>query len=193
MDATTYSCLKCIVYDTLEIEVCSSTDWSRNSQRAPVRYVTKTWSFILLNKRKHILLSQVYCVWQIVKASTIISNNPVYTHTHISHVGVKYEQDEPALNRNTLITVSSFWPNYNHHTRLHLTSCDRLYNHDVKTNVELPQYQLLLLRTIKAYILVMLFICWNNYWDGSGEIQNALSLRFKHTHGGSENVRDLTK
>jgi hypothetical protein len=26
----------------------------------------------------HILLSQVYCVWQVVKTPTIISNNPVY-------------------------------------------------------------------------------------------------------------------
>jgi hypothetical protein len=30
--------------------------------RAPVRYVTKTWSFVLLNKKIHILLSEVYCV-----------------------------------------------------------------------------------------------------------------------------------
>jgi hypothetical protein len=27
-----------------------------------VRYVTKTWSVVLLNKKMHILLSQVYCV-----------------------------------------------------------------------------------------------------------------------------------
>jgi hypothetical protein len=26
----------------------------------------------------HILLSQVYCVWQVVKTVTIISNNPVF-------------------------------------------------------------------------------------------------------------------
>jgi len=45
--------------------------------RAPVRYVTKTWSVVLLNKQKHILLSEVYCVWQVVKTQTIISNNPV--------------------------------------------------------------------------------------------------------------------
>ena len=35
--------------------------------RAPVRYVTKTLSVILLNKKIHILLSQVYCAWQVVK------------------------------------------------------------------------------------------------------------------------------
>ena len=45
--------------------------------RAPVRYVTKTGSVVLLNKRKHILLSEVYCVWQVVKTPTVISNNPV--------------------------------------------------------------------------------------------------------------------
>jgi hypothetical protein len=46
--------------------------------RAPVRYVTKTWSVVPLNKKIHILLSQVYCVWQVVKTPTIILNNPVY-------------------------------------------------------------------------------------------------------------------
>jgi len=45
---------------------------------SPVRYVTKTWSVVLLNKKKHILLPQVYCVGQVVKTPTIISNNPVY-------------------------------------------------------------------------------------------------------------------
>jgi hypothetical protein len=32
----------------------------------------------LLNKKIHILLSQAYCVRQVVKTPTIISNNPVY-------------------------------------------------------------------------------------------------------------------
>ena len=45
--------------------------------RAPVRYVTKTWRVVLLNKETHILLSQVYYVWQVVKTLTVISNNPV--------------------------------------------------------------------------------------------------------------------
>ena len=188
------------MYDTLEIGVCSCTDGAITSQRAPVWYVTKTWSVILLNKKS--IFSYLKCIVydKLLKPRQsfwitlyIYIYKYKHTHTHISHVGVKYEQDEAALNRNTLIIVSSFWPNYNHHTRLHLTLCDRLYNHDVKTNVELAQYQLLPLRTIKAYILVMLFICWNNYWVGPGEIQIALSLWFKHTHGGSENVHVLTK
>ena len=35
--------------------------------RAPISYVTKTWRVVLLNKETHILLSQVCCVWQVVK------------------------------------------------------------------------------------------------------------------------------
>jgi hypothetical protein len=51
--------------------------------RAPVRYVTESWSVVLLlNKKIHILLSQVYCVWQVVKTQTIISNNPVYLQVY---------------------------------------------------------------------------------------------------------------
>ena len=48
--------------------------------RAPVRYVTKTWSVVLLSKYIYIyiILSQAYCVWQFVKTLTVISNNPVY-------------------------------------------------------------------------------------------------------------------
>ena len=47
--------------------------------RAPIRYVTKTCRrVVLLNKKIHILLFQVYCVCQVVKTPTIISNNPVF-------------------------------------------------------------------------------------------------------------------
>ena len=46
--------------------------------REPVRCVTKTWNVVVLNKKTGILLSQVYCVWQVVKTPTIILNNPVY-------------------------------------------------------------------------------------------------------------------
>ena len=53
--------------------------------RGPVRYVTNTWSVVTLHKKIHILLSQVYCVWKVVKTPTIISNNPVYACArHIS-------------------------------------------------------------------------------------------------------------
>ena len=54
--------------------------------RAPVRYVTNTWSVVLLNKKIHILLSQVYCVWQVVKTLTIISNNPEYYYPSIHQI-----------------------------------------------------------------------------------------------------------
>jgi hypothetical protein len=52
------------------------------SQRAPVRYVTKIWSLVLLNNKIHIPLSQVYCVWQVVKTPTVILNNPVFLHNN---------------------------------------------------------------------------------------------------------------
>jgi len=42
------------------------------------KYINKTWSIVLLNKIKHILLSQVFFVSQGVKTPTIISNNPVF-------------------------------------------------------------------------------------------------------------------
>ena len=51
--------------------------FNRTTYTAPIRYVTNTWSVVLLNKKIHILLSQVYCVWQVVKTRAIISNNPV--------------------------------------------------------------------------------------------------------------------
>jgi len=41
------------------VDVCRIT---KGHIRAHVRYVTKTWSVVLLNKKKHTLLSQVYCV-----------------------------------------------------------------------------------------------------------------------------------
>ena len=44
--------------------------------RASVRCVTETGSVVIFNK-KNTLLSRVYCIWQVVKTPTIISNNPV--------------------------------------------------------------------------------------------------------------------
>ena len=54
--------------------------FNRTTYRAPIRYVTKTWNVLLLNKKIHILQPQVYCVWQVVKTLTIISNNPVFNN-----------------------------------------------------------------------------------------------------------------
>ena len=44
--------------------------------------LTNTWNAFLLNKKILILLSQVYCVWQVVKTPTVISNNPVLNGIH---------------------------------------------------------------------------------------------------------------
>ena len=64
------------------VDVYRITKGAHTTYRAPVRYVTKTWSVVLLNKKIHILISQVYCVWQVVKTPTIILNKPVfYLHT----------------------------------------------------------------------------------------------------------------
>jgi hypothetical protein len=43
------------------VDVCRITKGA-HTERAPLRYVTKTWGVVLLNKKTHILLSQVYCV-----------------------------------------------------------------------------------------------------------------------------------
>jgi len=64
-------------FETNSIIVLMFVESQGCTYRAPVRYVTKTWSVVLLNKKIHILLSQVYCVWQVVKTPTIILNNPV--------------------------------------------------------------------------------------------------------------------
>ena len=41
--------------------------------------IKETFENFLIHRCNYILLSQVYCVWQIVKTPTIILNNPVYT------------------------------------------------------------------------------------------------------------------
>ena len=41
--------------------------------------IKENFENFLIDRCSYILLSQVYCVWQVVKASTIISNNPVYS------------------------------------------------------------------------------------------------------------------
>jgi hypothetical protein len=50
------------VLQTVCNELVYRVDVCRMTYRAPVRCVTKTWSVVLLNKKTHILLSQLYCV-----------------------------------------------------------------------------------------------------------------------------------
>jgi hypothetical protein len=71
------------------VDVCIITN---GAHRAPVRYVTKTGSVVILNKKIHILLSEVYCVWQVVKTPTIISNNPVFVVLYLSQKKNEYSQ-----------------------------------------------------------------------------------------------------
>ena len=56
--------------------------------------IKENFENFLIHRCNYILLSQVYCVWQVVKTPTIILNNPVYkvnvlllsVVTHIFHV-----------------------------------------------------------------------------------------------------------
>jgi hypothetical protein len=41
-------------------------------------HIKENFENFLIHRCNYILLSQVYCVWQVVKTTTIISNNPVY-------------------------------------------------------------------------------------------------------------------
>jgi len=70
-------------FGTNSIIVLMFVESQRVTCRASVRYVTKTWSVALLNKKTQILLSQVYCVEQVVKTPTFISNNPVFNQKSI--------------------------------------------------------------------------------------------------------------
>jgi len=48
----------------------------------------------LIHRCNYILLSQVYCVWQVVKTPTIIFNNPVYiTHSNTHPVGLLWRRE----------------------------------------------------------------------------------------------------
>jgi len=40
-------------------------------------HIKENFENFLIHRRNYILLSQVYCVWQVVKTATIILNNPV--------------------------------------------------------------------------------------------------------------------
>ena len=69
-----------VVWNELDylVDVCRITKSAHN--RAPVRYVTKIWSVAPLNKKIHILLSQVYYVqsdvWLTVHRNSVwIKNN----------------------------------------------------------------------------------------------------------------------
>jgi len=46
-------------------------------------------SVVLLNEKIHILLSQVWCVWKVVKTPTIILNNHVCTSITNSDIILK--------------------------------------------------------------------------------------------------------
>jgi hypothetical protein len=48
--------------------------------------IKETFENLLIHRCNYILLSQVYCVWQVVKIPTIIFNNPVFSHRIVHRV-----------------------------------------------------------------------------------------------------------
>ena len=48
--------------------------------------IKENYENFLIHQCNYILLSQVYCVWRVIKTSTIISNNPVFIYCAIWNV-----------------------------------------------------------------------------------------------------------
>jgi len=65
----------------------------------------------LIHRCNYILLSQVYCVWQVVKSSTIIFNNPVYVWKIIT---LGFAQVAPKRMRNKSYELLSNSADYVH-------------------------------------------------------------------------------
>jgi len=59
------------------LENCSPSGEMHNYCTPPI--IKENFENVLIHRCNYILLSQVYCVWQVVKTPTIIFNNPVYT------------------------------------------------------------------------------------------------------------------
>ena len=52
------------------------------------RIIKENFENFLIHRCNYILLSEVYCVWKVVKSPTIILNNPLFTwNFHYSHIG----------------------------------------------------------------------------------------------------------
>jgi len=48
--------------------------------------IKQTFENFLVHRCKYVLLSQMYCVWQVVKTPTVISNNPVVSYTRVVRI-----------------------------------------------------------------------------------------------------------
>jgi len=58
--------------------------FNRTTLQVFVTYLTGA-QYVLLNNKIHIILSEVYCVWRVVKSPTINSNNTPTLNTDIYH------------------------------------------------------------------------------------------------------------
>ena len=65
---------------------CAPSGEMHNYCISPI--IKENFENFLIHQCHYILLSQVYCVWQVVKTPTIILNNPVY---NIGVKGVRYK------------------------------------------------------------------------------------------------------
>ena len=52
--------------------------------------IKENYENFLIHRCNYILLSQVYCVWQVVKTQTIILNNPVYIYIYVTQRFLPY-------------------------------------------------------------------------------------------------------
>ena len=48
--------------------------------------IKENFGNFLIHRCNYVLLSQVYCVWQVVKTTTIIFNNPVYYNIKLHYI-----------------------------------------------------------------------------------------------------------
>ena len=95
--------------------------------RAPVRYVTKTWSVVLLNKKTHTLLCQVFCVWQIVKTSKNISNNTVEWQSAKKYLQASF-MEAVWVNITVLDTEGDAHIKYSNEYVIHINKWHRVWN-----------------------------------------------------------------
>jgi hypothetical protein len=63
--------------------------------------IKENFENFLIHRCNYILLSQVYCVWQVVKTPTIISNNPVHLCSCLTRFFLQWETFQTEFVRNT--------------------------------------------------------------------------------------------
>jgi hypothetical protein len=70
--------------------------------------IKENFENFLIHRCNYILLSQVYCVWQVVKTPTIIFNNPVYNNNKGINIEIYTSTYNPLILRHVSIFFRSF-------------------------------------------------------------------------------------